>query len=179
MKQILIFLFIIFLGGNCWAQNLDKMNEAERTNALVQIAKKTILEIGPDFYREYGKPEIKHSYVSKDNKESTKEEDEKYNGRSFYTVKFLYDKTKESFIQDYSAKVYIWGDTGQPYTILFGSGLGQQIPGQADTRSTKAAKWTWKKQPVGKFNTTRRIKQEYNPQKEYVRGQYKKSEKIE
>lgn len=77
---------MIFLGSSSWAQNLDKMSESERTDALVRIAKEAVLKIGPDFYREYGKPGIEHSYVTDDNRESTEEEAKKYNGRSFYMV---------------------------------------------------------------------------------------------
>ena len=77
---------MIFLGSSSWAQNLDKMSESERTDALVRIAKEAVLKIGPDFYREYGKPRIEYSYVTEDNREST-EEAKKYSGRSFYMGK--------------------------------------------------------------------------------------------
>lgn len=170
---------MIFLGSSSWAQNLDKMSESERTDALVRIAKEAVLKIGPDFYREYGKPGIEHSYVTDDNRESTVEESKKYNGRSFYMVKFFYDKSKESFPKSYAAKVYIWGDTGKAYCVLFGGGLGQEISDESDTESATKFNWTWEKQPPGKFRTTRAIKQEYNPQKEYIRGNKKRDGDID
>lgn len=143
--KILGLSFLILLGWKMVrAQSLDKMNDMERINALLCIAKETVLKIGPDFYREYGKPEIKHNFVAENN----------------------------------SAKVYIWGDTGKAYSIFFGCGLGQSVSDDASSRSADKINCKWEKQPAGKFRPTRGIKQEYNFQKEYVRGRYRREGKI-
>src|SRR5690606_22917077 len=101
----------------------DKMSEAQRNEALLKIAKVAVMEYGPDFYREYGQPEITHELVTKGNPRFTEEEAKKCSNRSYYTVRYFYDKTQESFFESYCAKVFIWGDTGKAFRISFGNGF--------------------------------------------------------
>jgi len=142
------------------AQNLDTMNETERKATLLRIAKEGVLEFGPDYYREYGEPEIEHGYVGENPKQYfTDEEFEKYKNRSFYSVKYFYDKNEEAFHEDYSAWVYIWGDTGKVFAIRFGIGMGL---GDLDDPEVVAnpgiiKRAEWQKRPPGSLNTHRAI----------------------
>lgn len=146
MKQIFITLLGLILVAVLSAQNLDKMNESDRRAVLLRKAKEAVMEYGPDFYREYGQPEITHRYVSKDDKHSSLELQKQHYGRSYYMVKFFYDQTEESFDWDYSSRVHIWGDTGLAFCIMFGTGLGYG-DSLDQPRSEPLEKATWVKQP--------------------------------
>lgn len=154
MKQIVMVLLAVGLAAALQAQNLDKMNEAERNDTLLRIAKEAMMEYGPDFYRDYAEPEIAHGYVTDDNPRFNIEDSKKYRNRSYYTVKYLYNKEEESFPEGYSAEVFIWADTGRMFKITFGTGLGWSDLDAPQTRGTKE-KVKWEKQPPGKFKTTR------------------------
>ena len=97
----------------------DGMAEQERDEYLVAKAKEVVLNFGPDYYREYGEPEISEVMVY--NSDNMWRE---HNGKRFYTVTFRYDKTKESLEWDYAAFVEIWENDGQPKEVYFGNGAG-------------------------------------------------------
>ncbi|MFR0679377.1 hypothetical protein [Dysgonomonas mossii] len=153
MKRIILIVTTFFFSMVFWAQNLDKMKEPEKKEALLRIAKEIIMEYGPDYYREYGEPEIKRGIAGKDDiQRFSLENEKKYKNKVFYTVKYFYNKNEEAFRRDYSAYVFIWGDTGEAFKVYFGGGLGRTI----DSKRTKSntEKSTWKKQPPGAFKTT-------------------------
>ena len=57
-------------------------------------------------------------------KRRVNEEMKKYEGRKYYAVSILYDKSKELFEMDYAARVCIWADDGTPWSIETGNGMG-------------------------------------------------------
>lgn len=161
MKYLLLILIALSLRTVAYAQNLDMMKDDERTKVLLRIAKAAVMEYGPDFYREYGRPKIEHEYVSRDT-DLTERGIKENPGRSLYTVEYSFDETIESFDWFYAAKVYIWGDTGLVFSIVFGNGFGF---GDLDKPKTKKEKenlrMSWKKQPPRKKPVRKQIKVEY------------------
>ena len=98
MKRIFSTLLLLIICTTFFAQNLEKMNENERVNTLLRIAKEGVIKYGPDYYREYGKPEIKYNCVVDSNKNFADEDIEKYRNKYYYSVKYNYDKSKNLLI---------------------------------------------------------------------------------
>lgn len=48
-------------------------------------------------------------------------------GREFYEITYFYDKSKETLDFDFSAKVKVWKDTGEPLEVIFGNGYGRNF----------------------------------------------------
>jgi len=120
MKFIQQTIFIIILCVSCHiivhAQDLSKMSVPKRNSELISIAKKIVLLYGPDYFREY-KPPV----ITKDKWHT----DELYTaGRIYYRVTILYDELEEQLSWNYAAEVCIWEDSGRPYSVMFGNGLG-------------------------------------------------------
>ena len=162
MKYLLFILITLSLQTKAFAQNLDTMENDERTKVLLRIAKDSVMEYGPDFYREYGQPKIEHECVSRDTKDLTEREIKENFGRSFYSVEYSFDETIESFDWFYAAKVYIWGDTGLVFSIDFGNGFGFIDLDKTKTQKEKEdLRMSWKKQPPRKKPVRKQIKVEY------------------
>ena len=172
MKRILILLTALVYCTIFQAQNLDKINDADRKKALLRITKDIVMEYGPDYYREYREPEIAHGYVNENARRYFSEDQQKkYKNRSYYTVKYFYNKNEEAFYEDYSALVYIWGNTGEAFNISFGNGFGRIINPKRTKSATK--KSTWKKQPPGAFQMTRKVDESELPADRPDRPRYK------
>lgn len=137
MKLKINILFLIFIILNAMtstilAQDLSTLTEAQRNNKLIEIAKSVYKAPRlKNFYREFGTPSITSqktieasgdAYNKIYNDPKTVWYGSKPNQR-FYTVYFPYDKSKETFAEDYAAKVYIWEKTGKAFVI----GLGNTI----------------------------------------------------
>ncbi len=152
MKRLLLTCVSLIIYASSFAQNLEQMNKSERNKILLRVAKEGIIEHGPDYYREYGIPEIEYNCVVDSNKNFSDEEVEQYRNRHYYSVKYFYNKSEESFYTDYSALVFIWADTGKVFQIYFGNGFGLgelDIPeAMADPKRVK--QMTWEKQPPRK-----------------------------
>ena len=108
------------------AENLDSLSTEKRNKKLIKMAKEVVLRHGPDYYRDYKPPVIKSQRVSDKTVDMSVGMIEKYKGRSYYTVEYPYDLKEEVFGSFYSAKVYVWGDTGKVFYIVFGGGFGIQ-----------------------------------------------------
>ena len=121
IKQILFITLLLVSYNHIIAQNLSSMSVIKRDSMLIAISKDAILKFGPDYYREYKPPVIiKGEYPPK----GINNPDGINAGRGYYTVTYLYDKTKETLNWDYAAKVSIWADTGNLDGVMFGCGLG-------------------------------------------------------
>ena len=169
MKYLLFILITLSLQTKAFAQNLDTMENDERTKVLLRIAKASVMEYGPDFYREYRQPKIEHRYVGKSEQDLTVDEEEDNPGRSFYTVEYPYDETEESFDWFYAAKVYIWSNKGAVFSIKFGNCFCFCDLDKPKTRSQKEnLRMHWKKQFPRKKRVPKQIKVEY---KENRKGQ--------
>ena len=105
------------------AENLDSLSTERRNKKLIKLAKEVVLRHGPGFYREYKPPVIKSQRVSDKNGDLRINLRKKYKGRSYYTVEYPYDLKEEVFGSFYSAKVYVWGDTGKVFFMMFGGGF--------------------------------------------------------
>ena len=102
------------------AENLDSLSTERRNKKLIKLAKEVVLRHGPGFYREYKPPVIKSLRISDKIKDLRISFIEKNRGRSYYTVEYPYNRKEEIFWGLYSAKVYVWGDTGKVFNIRFG-----------------------------------------------------------
>ena len=118
MKK-LIFIFVIVhfnINANVlFSQNLNKLPIKVRDSLLIEIADKALEKYGPEYNRGYLTPVVKYEgeYTGGD-----------YKGKSFYTVTYPYDKSKELFEKDFSAQVYILGENGKAIVISYGNGWG-------------------------------------------------------
>ena len=116
MKK-LIFIFVILhfnINANfLFSQNLNKLPIKVRDSLLIEIADKALEKYGPEYNRGYLTPIVKHEgeYTGGDHK-----------GKSFYTVTYPYDKSKELFEKPYSAQVYVLSENGKVLVISFGNG---------------------------------------------------------
>jgi hypothetical protein len=127
-KIIFSVLALMSLAVAAKSQNLALMSQAQRDAILISKAKAVILRYGPDYYREYKPPVITRHIVPNDILITGI--DKKHAGRAYYTIIYLYDKTKEILDSDYAANVVIWEDTGKPFEILFGSHFFISIPNE-------------------------------------------------
>lgn len=121
MKPLLLF-FALMCSLQITAQsticNLSKMCEPDRKAYLIKKAKEVVLNFGPDYYREYGEPEISGIEILEGWKYT------EFLGKKYYTVTFRYDKTKETLEWNYAACVHIMEADGEPWGVEFGNGLG-------------------------------------------------------
>ena len=119
MKRILLLLVLVFslMGVSAQTVELGKMSEESRKEYLVKLSKEVINNFGPGYSRDFDpvieliKNEI---FKGKDIED-----------REYYRVTFPYDKTKERLEWSFSARVKIWKDTGEPFAVMFGNGVGQ------------------------------------------------------
>ena len=128
-RRVVLFCMtigLLSLSGQVTAENLDSLSTERRNKKLIKLAKEVVLRHGPGFYREYKPPVIKSQRVSDKNGDLRINLRKKYKGRSYYTVEYPYDLKEEVFGSFYSAKVYVWGDTGKVFYIVFGGGFGIQ-----------------------------------------------------
>ena len=89
--------------NSLFSQNFEQLPTKVRDSLLIKIADKALEKYGPDYNRHYLTPVVKYEGVYKGGD---------HKGKSFYTVTYPYDKTKEKLEYDYSAQVYILNKTG-------------------------------------------------------------------
>lgn len=118
MRYILTTLLIFFYSININAQvtNLGTLKVKDRNKKILKIARKVVKQFGPDFYKICNYPSIQKRVMRSYSK---------YNGKTFYEVKFFY--TKEDAQKGYPSysTVWIWEDTGRPsyYSTLSMTGI--------------------------------------------------------
>lgn len=125
MKKIIIIMSVMICGIPIFSQNtnLSKMDSDKRNEYLTSLAKEVTKQFGPEFYRDTINPVI--SEIMTFNKGNSKQQDIiKNDGRKYYTVTF---PTTEKLEWDYTSKVDIWEDDGQPKGVLFGTGIGRHF----------------------------------------------------
>jgi hypothetical protein len=98
------------------------MDDAQRYEYMVKLAKEVVMNFGSDYYQEYKGPEISELKVFSSDDEHP--DFQKNVGRKYYVVTFSYDKTRTRLEWDYGAQVEIWEDSGEPKGVMFGHGLG-------------------------------------------------------
>lgn len=126
MKPISLFSFLLTLIMiSCSTSDpnfLGKMARASREAYMINLGNEVTLAFGPEYYRKYKRIHI--SKVKKYKDGDMRPEIQKNNGRKYYTVSFLYDPSKETLEWDFTSKIDIWQDTGEPIEIIFGNGYG-------------------------------------------------------
>lgn len=122
----LVFAIAILAQLSVLAQtkDLDRQDKGDREAYLVQVAQKVISGISKRYYRDWTKPLISPLQSFGEREIDNREEMKKYEGRKYYAVSILYDKSKELFEMDYAARVCIWADDGTPWSIETGNGMG-------------------------------------------------------
>lgn len=102
---------------------LSDWEEAKRTEYLTQKAKEVMLTFGPDWYQEPMKVNISELKEFDIHMMGKREQTIPHFGRKYYTVTFRYDRKKEPD-WTYAAKVDIWEDDGEPFSIIYGDSYG-------------------------------------------------------
>ena len=115
MKKYLLTLLLIVCSTivNAQVKNLGKLPKAKRDSILLDIAKKTVLKYGPDYYEINRPPLIERTVIPAGYKDA---------GRVEITVKYYYkDEFYKKYpnIGTYLVTVYIWEDTGLAFSIMF------------------------------------------------------------
>lgn len=136
MKYLVFVLISMFSYFGAMAQDLGKMNGVQRDKYLVDLSTQVIKKFGPDYYRNVT-PIITEGVFESDDKRS---EIKSNIGREYYEITYSYDKSKEVLDFDFSAKVRIWKDSGEPCDVVFGNGYGKNFfflsyKEQTDTRA--------------------------------------------
>jgi len=98
--------------NSLFSQNFEQLPTKVRDSLLIKIADRAVEKYGPEYNRGYLTPIVKFEG-------EFKEGDHK--GELFYSVTYPYDKTKELFDQDFSARVIILDKTGKALGIAFGN----------------------------------------------------------
>lgn len=125
MKLISLIISILFCAGvMAQTKSLNEMNESLRNDSLISIATQIIKTFGPGYYRANVAPLISEESFKSDDE---REEVQKNVNRIYYVVTFPCDTTKEILDFNYSSKVKIWKDTGEPLEVIFGNGYGKNF----------------------------------------------------
>lgn len=123
MKYLVLFLMSMFPLLSISAQNLEKMDSVQRNKYLIDLSSEVIKTMGPGYYRNTHPMISEGVFISNDGRAKIK----KNIGRKYYEIKYPYDKSKETLEFDFSAKVRIWKDTGEPCDVIFGNGYGKNF----------------------------------------------------
>lgn len=126
MKYLFLIIVATFFCTETFAQTSDlgEMTEKQRNKYLINLGRQVTKKFGPGYYRKYKRPVISPE-TEKFFSDDKRLEVAKNNGREFYTVTFLYDKSKEVLDFDFASRVAVWKDTGEPMNVTFGNGYGK------------------------------------------------------
>ena len=116
LSLVVAFLCSLQITAQSTVSNLSEMYYPDRNAYLIEKAKEVIMNFAPDYYREYCAPEFSGI--------ETLEGWGEHDGEKYYTVTFLYDKTKETLEWNYAARVHIMEKDGEPWGIECGNGMG-------------------------------------------------------
>lgn len=134
---MLITALGLLLSLNTFSQNVDlgKMSKVDREKYLTNLAIEVTKTHGEGYYRKDVKAVI--SDVKKYETDDTRPEISKNIGREYYEVYFPCDSTKERLEWDFTSKVCVWKDNGQPYNVFFGNGVGKTFMFTPYTKATR------------------------------------------
>lgn len=124
--KVIYFIVCAMFCINVMAQrvNLNTLDESNRNDYLILLSKEVVKTFGPGYYRDYIVPIITEGVFTTNDK---REDISKNIGRKFYEITYFYDKSKETLDFDFSAKVKVWKDTGEPLEVIFGNGYGRNF----------------------------------------------------
>lgn len=123
MKYLVFILISMLSCFDTIAQNLEKMDKEQRDKSLIELSTEVIKKFGPDYYRNVVPVITDGVFETTDKRSKIK----KNVGREYYEVTYSYDKSKELLDFDFSAKVRIWKDSGEPSEVIFGNGYGRNF----------------------------------------------------
>lgn len=152
MKYLVLFLMSMFPLLSISAQNLEKMDSVQRNKYLIDLSSEVIKTMGPGYYRNTHPTISEGVFKSNDGRAKIK----KNIGRKYYEIKYPYDKSKETLEFDFSAKVRIWKDTGEPCDVIFGNGYGKNFSFQV-TRNRLKVELQQIKFHINRYKTPIRI----------------------
>ena len=144
MRKIQLYSIVTVLSLlfslNILAQNvkLDTLSKTAREKYLVNLAIEVTKTHGSGYYRPNSKAII--SEVKKYTTDDTRVEISKNIGREYYEVYFPCDFTKERLEWNFTSKVCIWKDNGQPFEVFFGNGMGVNFFFKSYKKATKSNK---------------------------------------
>lgn len=147
MKKIIFIIMIMYFTINAnslFSQNFNELPTKVRDSLLIKIADRALEKYGPEYNRGYLTPIVKFEGEFKGGI---------HKGESAYSITYSYDKSKELFERDFSAKVVVVNKTGEILTIDFGNGLSYLIE-EIEMKNKKYKKMpfsTSKKQEVYKL----------------------------
>lgn len=125
MKAIYVILCAMFCMSVMAQQvNLNTLDKSNRNDSLVSLSNTVVKTFGPGYYRDYIVPVVTEGVFETND---TRQEVAKNIGREFYEITYFYDKSKETLDFDFSAKVKVWKDTGEPLEVIFGNGYGRNF----------------------------------------------------
>lgn len=101
------------------------MSKTEREKYLINLGNEVITTYGPGYFRENIPPTI--SKLQKFRANDKRSIIQNNVGREFYELTYPYDPAKETLDWNYAALVKIWKDNGQPFSVLFGNGVGRSF----------------------------------------------------
>ena len=105
--------------------NLETLTAGERRAYLTRMADSVVMRFGPGYYRKV-KPHVIRRIVVGEPADSISSADmyDFHEGRAYYMVDYPYDTSYEFFNWGYAARVCIWADNGEAYSVMFGNGWG-------------------------------------------------------
>ena len=134
MKIIITIVLLCFITAG-YAINLDSIPQVERDSILKQLAKTTVLLYGPDYYRD-AQIVINRKNYDFENPGIVSVLDainERKSG-AYYSVKSLYDQSKELFEMDYASEVFVWANDPMVFEVLFGNGWSLELDEKRGTQ---------------------------------------------
>lgn len=120
MKLVILILISMLSYSGAFAQNWKDMDSVQRSKYLTKLSTEVISKFGPGYLRGMAPVISEGVFESNDGRNEVK----KNIGREYYEITYPYDKSKELLEFDFSAKVRVWKDTGEPCDVIFGNGYG-------------------------------------------------------
>lgn len=124
---LLCMLAALLLISNCngmvaQSTDLGKLTKAERNKYLIKMGNELTKTYGPGYFRIAEKPVLSKAQKFKPHDNRT--EIAQNIDRQYYEITFPYNKTNRQLEWNYASIVSVWKDTGEPFSILFGNGMG-------------------------------------------------------
>lgn len=132
MNRITITLSFVLCGitTSAYSIELTKLDREQRTEYLINLAKKVTQEFGPEWYEQGPTTAIVADTLTtfQHYNNPPREKITRNIGRKYYSVTLYYDnETKKKTRYSYASQVYIWADDGEPMEIIFGNSMGRNF----------------------------------------------------
>ena len=120
LRVLCLLVFFMFC-SDMMARSVDlrSLDSLERKDYLISLSEDVIRMFGPGYHRENVDVVVTEEVFDTDDK---RRKISRNIGREYYEVTYSYDKSREVLNFDFSAKVRVWKDTGEPLEVIFGNG---------------------------------------------------------